>query len=111
MLVRLADKSEQAVTVDLLIREWGDPIVVRSQFIVPSLTFQLLTDVAVKERAMARFYDQLVPDDMACGFVPFETLGRRANARATAMVRLGIGCRGSAQRRQNDRSALDPLTV
>jgi hypothetical protein len=37
---------------------------VRSQFIVPSLTFQLLTDVAVKERAMARFYDQLVPDDM-----------------------------------------------
>ena len=64
MLVRLADKGEQAVTVDLLIREWGDPIVVRSQFIVPSLTFQLLTDVAVKERAMARFYDQLVPDDM-----------------------------------------------
>ena len=32
MLVRLADKSERAVAVDLLIREWGDPIVVRSQF-------------------------------------------------------------------------------
>ena len=30
--VRLADKSERAVAVDLLVREWGDPIVVRSQF-------------------------------------------------------------------------------
>ena len=32
MQVRLADKSERAVAVDLLVREWGDPIVVRSQF-------------------------------------------------------------------------------
>jgi GNAT superfamily N-acetyltransferase len=30
--VRLADESERAVAVDLLVREWGDPIVVRSQF-------------------------------------------------------------------------------
>ncbi len=32
MLVRLAEKSERAAAVDLLIREWGDPVVVRSQF-------------------------------------------------------------------------------
>lgn len=32
--------------------------------IVPSLTFQLLTDVAIAERALARFYDQLAPDGM-----------------------------------------------
>jgi GNAT superfamily N-acetyltransferase len=31
MQVRLADTGERAVTVDLLVREWGDPIVVRSQ--------------------------------------------------------------------------------
>jgi GNAT superfamily N-acetyltransferase len=29
--VRLADKGERAVAVDLLVREWGDSIVVRSQ--------------------------------------------------------------------------------
>ena len=32
MQVRLADKSVRAIAVDLLVREWGDPIVVRSQF-------------------------------------------------------------------------------
>jgi hypothetical protein len=31
VLVRLAEKSERAAAVDLLIREWGDPLVVRSQ--------------------------------------------------------------------------------
>ena len=31
MQVHLADKGERAVAVDRLIREWGDPIVVRSQ--------------------------------------------------------------------------------
>ena len=29
--VRLAKSSERAVAVDLLVREWGDPVVVRSQ--------------------------------------------------------------------------------
>ena len=32
MQVRLADKSVRAIAVDLLVREWSDPIVVRSQF-------------------------------------------------------------------------------
>ncbi len=32
MHVRLADKSERAVAVALLVSRWGDPIVVRSQF-------------------------------------------------------------------------------
>jgi hypothetical protein len=29
--VRLAKSSERAVAVDLLVNEWGDPVVVRSQ--------------------------------------------------------------------------------
>ena len=31
MQVRLAKSSERAVAVDLLVKEWGDPVVVRSQ--------------------------------------------------------------------------------
>lgn len=31
MQVRLADSSERAMAVDLLVKEWGDPIIVRSQ--------------------------------------------------------------------------------
>jgi GNAT superfamily N-acetyltransferase len=30
--VRLADKTEHVIAVDMLVREWGDPVVVRSQF-------------------------------------------------------------------------------
>jgi GNAT superfamily N-acetyltransferase len=30
--VRLAKESERAVAVDLLVRRWGDPVIVRSQF-------------------------------------------------------------------------------
>ena len=32
MQVRLADKTERVIAVDMLVREWGYPIVVRSQF-------------------------------------------------------------------------------
>ena len=32
MQVRLAKENERAVAVDLLVRRWGDPVVVRSRF-------------------------------------------------------------------------------
>src|ERR1700722_8239806 len=60
MYVRMADNGDRAVAVALLVREWGDPIVVRSQVypidecdIFIAGEFEGIAAVSVRDRPIA----------------------------------------------------------